>query len=377
MAKKKKKLIKRMSIRNLFKKKVSRKAKKRGEDRGLRLERAKHNPIIEPSDYPWESVATFNPAAVKLGNKIHLVYRAVGEGEVSSLGHASTYNGWYITERSPFSIYSKLFRHDEGEKKIDYISGGGWYGGCEDPRLTRIDDRIYLIYTAFNGWSSVRLALSSIRVKDFKKGNWGKWKRPVFLSPPGEIHKNWVLFPEKINGKFAIMHSITPEPLVDYLDDLDYFDDTKFLRSTFAQDPKRKKYWDNWVRGIGPTPIKTKDGWLILYHAMDKRDPNRYKLGAMLLDLKDPTKILHRSKSPILEPDKHYENDGHKWGVVYSCGAVVKNGELLVYYGGSDKVTAVAGIELEKLINSLKKDEKVKLNTNKLPRLKIKRKKKK
>jgi len=87
---------------------------------------------------------------------------------------------------------------------------------------------------------------------------------------------------------------------------------------------------------------------------MDLRDPDRYKLGAMLLDLDDPTKVLYRSRTPILEPDFYYENQGFKSGVVYSCGAVVNDGELYVYYGGADAVTCVAMADLDIFLKELK-----------------------
>jgi len=87
---------------------------------------------------------------------------------------------------------------------------------------------------------------------------------------------------------------------------------------------------------------------------MDIRDPNRYKLGAMLLDLNDPTKVVYRSRTPILEPDFSYENQGFKAGVIYSCGAIIKDGELYVYYGGADSVTCVAIANVEKFLYELK-----------------------
>jgi predicted GH43/DUF377 family glycosyl hydrolase len=118
------------------------------------------------------------------------------------------------------------------------------------------------------------------------------------------------------------------------------------------------------VRGVGPTPIKTELGWLVLYHSMDRNDPNRYKLGAMILDEKDPTKILYKSKGPILEPEEDYENNGIAHGVVYSCGAVIKDDELFVYYGGADKFVCVASINLEELINDLKQNKEIKLKKN-------------
>ncbi len=116
--------------------------------------------------------------------------------------------------------------------------------------------------------------------------------------------------------------------------------------------PGRAEYWDTSMRGAGAPPIKTDRGWLLLYHAMDKRDPNRYKLGAMLLDLTDPTRILYRSPSPILEPEMPYENDG-KPGVVYASGTAVIEGILYVYYGGGDKHVCVAETNLRALLDWL------------------------
>jgi predicted GH43/DUF377 family glycosyl hydrolase len=174
------------------------------------------------------------------------------------------------------------------------------------------------------------------------------------ISPAGEIHKNWVLFPEKINGKFAILHSISPKLLIDYVDDLSDFDEEEtVIRSKYSRISDTGA-WDSWIRGAGPPPLKTKDGWLLFYHAMDIRDPNRYKLGAMLLDLNDPTKIIYRSRTPVLEPDFYYENNGFKAGVIYSCGAIIKEGELYVYYGGADSVVCVAMANLEKFLHELK-----------------------
>ena len=86
---------------------------------------------------------------------------------------------------------------------------------------------------------------------------------------------------------------------------------------------------------------------------MDERDPNRYKIGAMLLDLKDPTQVLARSAKPMIEPDEWYENEGWKAGVVYPCGAVVIGDRLLVYYGGADKVTCVASAKLDTILDHL------------------------
>ncbi len=340
------------------------------QPRPHQLERHESNPIIEPREGNyWEMKATFNPGAIYADHRVHLLYRAIGGDDVSVLGYASSDDGISFDERSNEPAYmplsTKMTTPKEEQKPLEsaYFSGGGWNGGCEDPRLTLIGDRVYLTYTAFDGWGSIRIALSSITLQDFLNKNW-KWKRPALISPAGEIHKNWVLFPEKIHGKFAILHSISPKILVDYFDSLDDFDEEEVVIKSKYDRVSNTGAWDSWIRGAGPPPLKTKDGWLLLYHAMDFRDPNRYKLGAMLLDIDDPTKILYRSRTPILEPDFDYENHGFKAGVVYSCGAVINDGELYVYYGGADSVTCVAMANVEKFLNELKAYGAPKMKTN-------------
>lgn len=361
LKKKEKKIPKKTVVKKPTVKKKPAKTRKKT----LKLVRSEYNPIIEPRSYSWESKATLNPAAFLADGKIHLIYRAIGNDDVSVLGYASSLDGFNLNERPTHSIYNKYRKFTKSAEPVNYISGGGWNGGCEDPRVTLIEDIVYMLYTAFDGWGSVRIALTSITLDDFKKKKWS-WKNPVLISPPGEIHKNWVLFPEKINGKFAVLHSISPKILIDYIDNFDEFDGTKFIKSYYNSKPSWGNSWDNMVRGVGPTPIKTDIGWLILYHAMDRNDPNRYKLGAMVLDFKDPTRILYRLPGPILEPDEHYENNGFKSGVIYSCGAVVKAGELFVYYGGADSVVCVASIKLSDLVNDLLKNKAVKLKKGRL-----------
>jgi len=335
------------------------------EESYIKLEKASHNPIISPSLYDWESKATFNPAAFEYNGKVHIVYRAVGEDDVSVLGYASSFDGLHIEDRPTYFAYKRFFEYKKDGPRAEYLSGGGWCGGCEDPRMTLIDGIVYVIYTAFDGWGSVRLAMTSISLSDFLKKKWN-WKKAVLISPPGQINKNWVLFPEKINGKFAILHSFYPNILINYFDDLNELDGKHFITSNNTRPVDKTRTWDSWFRGVGPTPIKTKEGWLILYHAMDHNNPDRYRLGAILLDLNDPTKVLYRSQNPILEPEEDYENNGHKWGVIYCCGAVVKGEDLFVYYGGADKFVCVASIKLQDLIDDLKADKTVKLIKNKI-----------
>jgi predicted GH43/DUF377 family glycosyl hydrolase len=175
------------------------------------------------------------------------------------------------------------------------------------------------------------------------------------------MQKNWVVFPEKIRGKYAILHNISPEIRIKYLDSLEgaiVIDSLPPRRG-----PQDRERWDSVVRGVGAPPIRTNEGWLIFYHAMDDRDPNKYKVGVMLLDLKHPETVIARSPEPVLEPETEYENYGHKHGVVYVCGAVVKNGTIFVYYGASDKTLAVASTQLDSFIKELRNAKAPKLET--------------
>jgi len=349
-------------------KKAVKKVVKKGKSRILKrkktpldLVRSRKNPIIEPGGTYWDSRAAFNPSAIYHDGKVHVIYRAIGESDISVLGYAGSNDGFSFDSRyKKLAYYTKKLPIDISVQHISYLSGGGTAGGCEDPRLTKLGDRVYMLYTAFDGWGSLRIALTSMSLEDFVRGRFN-WKEPVLISPPGEIHKNWVLFPEKIKGKYALMHSFAPKILVEYLDSLDELDGKKFIKSDNTRPVDKTRTWDSWFRGVGPSPIKTKYGWLVIYHAMDHKNPDRYRIGAMILDLKDPTKVLYRSSEPILEPEEWYENEGYKSGVVYSCGAVVKDGVLFVYYGGADKVSCVATADLDKFLKELIKTGKTKL----------------
>jgi len=330
----------------------------KAKEEKYKLSRHKHNPVLKPALHKeWEAVGTFNPAAIKDDEGfVHLLYRAVGADGLSRIGHTKSRDGLRFDTRSPYPVFVSAPTRQpkdkdgkDGPKEYNpniYTSGGGW-GGCEDPRAVVIDGRVYMTYTAFEGWDSVRIGLTSISMEDMKKNRWN-WKKPRLISSPSQVNKNWVLFPEKINGKIAVLHSVSPKVKIDYLDEM-YSDDSGHIKST-PPSGGRPEYWDNWVRGAGPPPVKTDIGWLLLYHAMDKADPNKYKLGAMILDAKDPTRVLYRSHEPILEPDMPYENDW-KPGVIYASGALIIGDDLVVYYGGGDKYICVAKTPLKELLD--------------------------
>lgn len=321
--------------------------------------KAEGNPILSPRpEHDWESGQTFNPGAVLAGGTVHFLYRAIGADGVSRFGYAASKDGFVVHER----LARHAYEHADTERVFNvfsYFSGGSW-GGAEDPRLTAIeeDGAVYMTYTACDK-GELRVALTSIPLKDFLKKKWN-WRAPTLISPPGEMHKNWVLFPEKINGKYAVLHSVNPEVRVEYADSLD-FGEGKFIKSCHGG-PPQKDGWDKWVRGAGAPPIKTKDGWLVFYHAMDD-DWSKYKVGAMLLDLNDPTKTLYRAKEPVLAPSEEYENSGYKPGVVYATGAVVKDETLFLYYGCADNHVAVATANLPDFLSVLKKSGKPRLSS--------------
>lgn len=325
------------------------------------------NPIFYPiENNDWECWQTFNPGVILLDDKIHFIYRAIGNDGISRLGYANSLDGFSINER----LKNPVYEHKIKLKQFNYYSflSGGSFGGAEDPRLTRVDneDKIYMIYTACD--NGLRVALTSININDFLNKKWN-WKKPNLISKPDEVHKNWVIFPEKINGKYAILHSLSPEILIDYRDSLD-FEEDEYIPSYYNCYFRNKNSWDYWVRGAGAPPLKTDLGWLIFYHAMQNGEFNKYKVGAMILDYKNPTKILFKSPYPIIEPDKDYENSGFKSGVVYVTGAVIKNDDIFIYYGAADSYIAVAYGNLNQFLNYLKQDGK---STLKLKKVKIRK----
>ena len=317
------------------------------------------SPIISPkAENNWEAWQAFNPGVILLEDKIHFLYRALGQNWISRIGYAVSGDGFKIDERLPKPVYEHSLIGDPSFVVYSLVSGGG-FGGCEDPRPVRVnkEDTLYIIYTACD--QGLRMSLTSIKIRDFLNKKW-QWKSPVFISPPGQLNKNWVMFPEKIKGRYAILHSINPVT-IDYFDNLE-FDGKTYINSFYNPEPKANYWhWESWVKGAGPPPIKTKEGRLIFYHAEDRHDLGKYKAGAMLLDIEEPTKVLGCFKEPILEPSELYEYNGFKPGVVYTTGAVVKDGNLLIYYGGADSCVCVAYSNFEEFLTALKKEIKPRL----------------
>jgi len=166
------------------------------------------------------------------------------------------------------------------------------------------------------------------------------------------IVKSGCIFPEKIKRKYAILYRIFPDIWIDYVESLE-FREGEFLKGRPIIHI-RKHEWDSGKIGAGAPPIKTPYGWLLIYYAVDKKDPSKYKIGAMILDSKDPERVLNRTSRPILEPTEWYENTGHKFGIAYPCGAVVKDGNLIIYYGGADSYVCVASTNFDEFLDKLR-----------------------
>ncbi len=319
-------------------------------DEKWHFKRSLQNPIIVPNkSHPWESKATFNPAVLRIRNTTHILYRALSDDNTSYIGYASSKDGVNIDERLPEPVY--VPREDFELKKI---SGGN--SGCEDPRLTKIGETIYMCYTAFDGIGPPRVAITSIKEEDFLKKNW-KWETPILITPAGFDDKDACIISEKIKGKYFVLHRVGDEICGDYLKSLDF--KTETIKKCIRIIGPRINFWDSSKVGISAPPIKTKNGWLLLYHGVSKSH-STYRIGAVLLDINDPAIVLSRTTDSIFEPQELYEKVGVVNNVVFPCGMAVMNGLIYIYYGGADTVVGVATMELDIVLKALTRDIKIK-----------------
>jgi len=294
------------------------------------MRRYPDNPILKPNpSNEWESRLVFNAAAVEVGKRVHLLYRALGNDGISRIGYASSSDGYVFDERSPVPVFEP--------------KNGAENYGCEDPRLTLFDNYIVMAYTALTEVDHDQLyqiSLTSISVNDFlsKQWNWNERLLPF----RGVRNKDGVVFPKKIDGKYVMLHRLEPDMCVAYSDDLKrWYDIRGFMRP-------RSKSWDCWKIGAAGVPVELNEGWLVIYHGVSFEKV--YSLGVVLLDRYNPESILYRSETPILTPVADYERFGKVPNVVFSCGNVLINDEVFVYYGGADSVVCLATFELNELL---------------------------
>ncbi len=209
-----------------------------------------------------------------------------------------------------------------------------------------------MCYTAYDGKDPPRVAFTSIGAKDFLAHRW-KWAPPMLISPPGADDKDAALFSRKFDGSYLFLHRLGNEIWIDRVGDLE-FKGGRVLKGEVLMRP-RETAWDSKKIGITAPPIETPYGWLLLYHGVSRRT-GHYNIRAALLDRKDPRKILYRTHDPLMEPTTSYEKQGIVPNVVFPCGAVVLKHQLYVYYGGADKVTGVATIDIDLLVEGLVKE---------------------
>ncbi len=309
----------------------------------IKFERFNGNPIIKPnSEHFWESQYAFNPGVVYEKGKVHIIYRAMGDDNTSVMGYAESKDGLHIDERLSEPIYVP---RQEFEKKFQPGNSG-----CEDARLTKIDNRFYMCYTAYDGKNPTRVALTSISEEDFNNKHWN-WDKPALISPPNMDDKDACILPKKIDNKFVIFHRLESSIWIDYVDDL-IFSENEFIKGKILFSPRMNSF-DNEKIGIGGTPIETENGWLMIYHGLSR--DTKYRLGIALLDFNNPSRVIARLNYPVFEPEAEYENKGLRFGTVFTNGAIILNSKIFMYYGGADQVTCVATADYNEVMEKLKR----------------------
>ncbi len=292
-------------------------------------------PVLLPDPASdWECYNVFNPAVVHHNGLFHMLYRAQGLDWVSRIGYAVSEDGltWNRLRRPV------LEPHDETDSR-----------GVEDPRVTEIDGLFYMTYTAygrtFTGDGEPTHAGGGILPMIARSRNLIVWERMGPLVR-GEDNKDHILFPRRIGGRYVALHRRWPNVWLAYSDDLHTWREAD-MTPLFG--PRAGDGWDSKsVGGNGP-PIETEAGWLVLYHAYDH--DHVYRLGVLLLDLEDPSRVIHRPASPIFWPEELWELRGDVPNVVFSCANPVVEGTVYVYYGGGDHVIGLATCSLSDLLD--------------------------
>ena len=233
------------------------------------------------------------------------------------------------------------FKEPEGYKPIFGHNKQEAYG-IEDCRVVKVGDVFQLTFTEV---SSYGVGVGLMQTID-----WKKFKHRGMIFPPH--NKDCAIFEEQINNKYYALHRpSSPQLGGNYIwlaesPDLIHWGNHKCIATT------RKGYWDSGRVGAGAAPIKTKEGWLEIYHGANEK--NLYCLGALLLDLKDPSKVVARSEEPIMQPTESYELTGFFGNVVFTNGHVVEGDRVRIYYGASDEVICGADLSIKEIMKTLK-----------------------
>jgi predicted GH43/DUF377 family glycosyl hydrolase len=329
--------------------------------------------VLEKTTNCFECQGVLNPAVMKVGDTIHLFYRAVAKDNYSTIGHCTLSSPLVVESRKDTPLLVPQFGHE--------------FQGLEDPRIVRIEDIFYLTYTAYDGINALGALATSSDLINWKKNgvivpkiNFDEFLH--FAATEGTVHekyirfnayqktqikqdrkiylwdKNLVFFPRKIDNKFWFLHRIKPDiqlVSVEKLEDLtidfwqNYFHlfDQKIVMSP-------KYHHEVSYIGSGCPPIETKDGWLIIYHGVhDTVKGYVYSACAALLDLDNPQKELARLPYPLFYPEKQWELKGEVNNVCFPTGAIVEDDTLYIYYGAADERIAVASVSITELLAEL------------------------
>ncbi len=322
------------------------------------VKRYEHNPILDAARIPYDASLVMNAGVCKFHGKYVMVFRndvgfsPNGYNETyTNLGIAFSDDGIHWTPNSkPWAAPAEIMAQDPDMVRF------------YDPRLTVIDGRCYVCF-AVDTWHGVR---GGVAVTD-------DFEHLELLSFSAPDNRNMVLFPEKINGLFVRLE----RPFPVYGRGGEFFDiwasaspDCRFWGNTKLVLGGEKIPYTNSKIGPAAPPVKTKLGWLTLFHTVvidpnrplngweKSNDPKRiwtkeYMAGVMLLDLQDPTRILGMAKAPLMCPQTPYELDGYRGSVIFPGGMVLEDdGEVKIYYGAADTVECLATANVDDLVQA-------------------------
>jgi predicted GH43/DUF377 family glycosyl hydrolase len=296
------------------------------------VNRYKGNPILTRDDVPYDVVTVHNAAVTMHENEYYMVFRSHQRNGRSILGLARSADGF------EFEVDPEPFMKPATEGVFAEYEAYG----VEDPRISCIEGEYWMSYSAYSK-HGVRIGLA--KIIDFKR-----IERYSLITEAD--YRNVVLFPEKINGLYVRLdrpHSeISPWAIwISYSPDLRYWGDSKLIMNPVTY------HWDEMKIGPGAPPIKTKEGWLNIYHGVfPTMDGSVYRLGVALHDLNHPDKIIGVADNWILEPEEPYELVGYVHNVVFTCAAVpYVDDHLILYWGGADTVMCAGTVKINDLVN--------------------------
>ena len=295
------------------------------------LHRHDGNPVLTLEDMPYRCNTVFNGTPVKVADDEYLMLiRVEGQQGYSFFAHIRGEDGLSFTpDTEPCMLPAKEEPWNVWEDN-----------GIEDPRITIVEGRPYVMYTAVGRFGHC-IALATT-------DDYVHYERLGIVSGPG--NKDGVLFPEKVNGLYARLDRPIGNGVgsiwLSYSPDL-----LNWGRSECIFSP-RPRHWDSYRIGASCPPILTDRGWLEIYHGVKMTSSGPiYRAGAIMLDKDDPSKVLGRGLAPLLSPREEYERVGDIGNVVFACGAIVEDdGEVKVYYGAADTSICVASAHIDDII---------------------------